>query len=70
MPTYVYACEDCGKTYEITASIKEKEAGLQPECPQCSSDHSHQLITTSFSIRSGSGNGSPGCDPGSGCCGS
>jgi len=70
MPTYVYACEECGKTYEITASIKEKEAGLQPECPQCLSDRSRQLITTSYTIRSGNGNVTPGCDPGSGCCGS
>jgi len=69
MPTYVYACEDCGKTYEITASIKEKEAGLQPECPQCLSDRSRQLITASFTIRSGNGNVMPGCNPGGGCCG-
>lgn len=69
MPIYVYACEECGSTYEISASIKEKEDGLHPDCPQCSSSHSHQLITASFSIRSGSGNGSPGCDPNSGCCG-
>ena len=69
MPTYVYTCEDCENTFEITASIKEKEAGLQPKCPQCFSDHSRQLITASFNIRGGNGNVTSGCNPGGGCCG-
>jgi len=69
MPTYVYACEECGKTYEVNASIKEKEEGLKPNCPQCFSDRSRQVITTSFSIRGGDGNVPFGCNPGGGCCG-
>lgn len=70
MPTYVYACEDCKITYEVNASIKEKEEGLKPKCPQCGSHHSHQMITTSFSIRGGDcGNMTLGCNPGGGCCG-
>ena len=71
MPIYVFACEECGNTYELNASIKEKEVGLKPKCPQCFSDHSRQLITASFSIRGG-GNGNVtfgGCNPGGGCCG-
>jgi putative FmdB family regulatory protein len=71
MPTYVYACEDCENTFEITASIKEKEEGLQPKCPQCFSDNSRQLITASFTIRGGGNGNVPlgGCNPGGGCCG-
>ena len=70
MPIYVFACEECGKTYEINASIKEKEAGLQPKCPHCFSDRSRQLITASFTVRGGgSGNSTFGCNPGGGCCG-
>lgn len=69
MPIYVYACEKCGNTYEINASIKEKEAGLKPKCPQCFSDHSRQLITAGFSIHSGKENVTPGCNLGGGCCG-
>jgi putative FmdB family regulatory protein len=74
MPIYIFACEDCGNTYEINASIKEKEAGLRPKCPQCFGEHSRQLITAGFSIRSGNGGGNMpfgGCGPaaGPGCCG-
>ena len=69
MPIYVFACEECGKTYEINASIKEKEAGLQPKCPECNSDRSNQLITNSFVIRNGGSNVINGCNPGGGCCG-
>ena len=69
MPIYIFACEDCGKTYEIQASMQEKDAGLMPNCPDCHSDHSRQLIATSFSIRKGGSNVTPGCNPGSGCCG-
>ena len=70
MPIYLFACEDCGRTYEIQASMQDKEAGLKPNCPDCDSERSRQLIATSFSIRKGSGDSTSGCNPGSGCCGS
>jgi len=71
MPIYIFACEDCGKTYEINASIKEKESGLHPKCPYCSSDRSRQLITSIFTIGgSSSGGDMPlGCGPSCGTCG-
>ncbi len=34
MPFYEFQCKDCKTTYDVRASIKEKEAGLHPECPQ------------------------------------
>lgn len=73
MPIYIFQCESCGNTYEINASIKEKEAGLKPKCPRCFGENSRQLITASFSLRSVGGGNMPlgGCGPaaGSGCCG-
>jgi len=35
MPVYEYKCEDCGKKFDVVASIVEKEAGLSPVCPKC-----------------------------------
>lgn len=75
MPIYIFKCNECENTYEINASINEKEAGLKPKCPRCSSENSRQLITSVFSIRGGGGGGGNmpfgGCGPGAGagCCG-
>ena len=69
MPIYIFACENCEKTYEVQATMQEKDAGLKPNCPDCHSDRSRQLIATSFSIRKGDSNVTMGCNPGGGCCG-
>ena len=37
MPVYDYQCQVCGNTFEVFATFKQKEAGLQPECPLCHS---------------------------------
>lgn len=39
MPTFEYACKDCGKEFLIFLSIKEYEANPKIKCPQCDSDH-------------------------------
>ncbi len=72
MPFYEFQCDDCKTHYDVRASIKEKEAGLHPECPQCHSTHSHQVISAGQVIR-GSDGGSlsmSACGPnaGPGCC--
>ncbi len=72
MPFYSYKCEQCGEVFEVRASIKEKEAGLTPECPTCRSQEVRQVITAGLVIR-GSDGGSislPACGPaaGPGCC--
>ncbi len=72
MPFYAFQCEECGETFEVRASIKEKEAGLKPECPKCHNKKIRQVITAGLVIR-GSDGGSlslPACGPdaGPGCC--
>ena len=71
MPLYDYKCNQCQNIFEVRASFKEKEAGLQPECPECESPDTQQVITAGL-LLFGSGNGGlPGCGPsaGPGCCG-
>ena len=36
MPTYQYRCDECGKKFELTASISEHEA-LKSKCLKCGS---------------------------------
>ncbi len=72
MPIYNFQCEECSEIFEVRATFKEKEAGLEPECPKCHSQATYQMITAGLVLR-GSNGGSfslPGCDPnaGPGCC--
>ena len=73
MPLYDYQCEQCQVVFEIRATIKEKEIGLEPECPMCQGKQTHQIITAGSILRGGSSSGfsMPGCGPGAGpgCCG-
>jgi putative FmdB family regulatory protein len=55
MPVYEYKCEDCGRRFDLLASLAEKETGLEPECPKCGSSNCLQvfghvnIVTTSKS---------------------
>lgn len=72
MPLYDYRCMQCEALFEVRASFKEKEAGLQPECPKCHSPETRQLLTAGLVIRGSDGRsaGAPACRPdlGPGCC--
>jgi putative FmdB family regulatory protein len=72
MPYYDFECEKCDEVFEIRASIKEKQAGLQPECPKCHSTKTRQMITAGLVIRGSDGASLafPACGPeaGPGCC--
>ena len=74
MPLYNFHCELCETEFEVRASIKEKQAGLQPECPACHSHVVRQMVTAGLVLH-GSDGGSlsssgPACGCGSGgCCG-
>ncbi|MCC7208359.1 MAG: zinc ribbon domain-containing protein [Anaerolineae bacterium] len=73
MPIYSFRCEQCGTVFEVRASIKEKENGLEPTCPKCQDQHSRQIITAGLLVHE-SGNSGPsfaGCGPNArpGCCG-
>jgi putative FmdB family regulatory protein len=73
MPVYAYMCEQCQTVFEVLASIREKDAGLEPECPACLGKQTHQLITAGSFLKGGAASGLslPGCGPnsGPGCCG-
>jgi len=75
MPTYEYQCQDCGHMFEIFATLKQKAAGLQAECPQCHSHRVRQAFGSVMLIRDSNGNIPPasagGCcgGGGTGCCG-
>lgn len=74
MPLYDYQCKKCQAVFEVRATFKEKEAGLEPECPECHSKKTNQLLTSSLFLRK-SDHGVDlrglGCGPnaGPGCCG-
>ncbi len=74
MPLYDYQCQNCFSIFEVRASFKEKEAGLEPECPQCHSQETRQVLTAGLLMHT-SGNSAagkvPACGPnsGPGCCG-
>ncbi len=72
MPVYVFQCQDCKEVFDVRASFKEKEAGLEPQCPSCQSQRTKQVITAGLIIRSGNETSLsfPACGPsaGPGCC--
>ncbi len=72
MPFYNYYCENCDEVFEIRALFKEKDAGLEPECPKCQSKKTRQVITAGLFIQGSGGASLPlsscGPNPGPGCC--
>jgi putative FmdB family regulatory protein len=45
MPTFEYACKDCGKEFIVFLSIKEYEAKPKITCPHCESDHVERKLS-------------------------
>lgn len=37
MPVYEYSCQNCGKRFEVRATLQEREK-LAVRCPNCKSD--------------------------------
>jgi putative FmdB family regulatory protein len=75
MPFYSFHCESCGTTFDVRASIEDKENGLKPKCPNCHAQDARQVFTAGVLIGEGAQAGlsplatGPACRPGSGCCG-
>ncbi len=76
MPFYDFRCNQCDNVFTIRATIKEKEGGLMPSCPECGSFETQQVITAGILLgQAVTGNGrlppSSCCGPGAGseCCG-
>ena len=53
MPVYEFQCQDCGKKFEIVATLAEKEAGLDPACPKCGRHRARQVFSR-FTLLTGS----------------
>ena len=51
MLLYDYQCKKCQAVFEVRATFKEKEAGLEPECLACHSKKTHQLLTSGLFLR-------------------
>jgi putative FmdB family regulatory protein len=70
--TYEYRCQSCAATFEVQATLAEKQAGLHPVCPQCHSPQVAQRFASIGVLRGGVGSSMGGCGPaaGPGCCGS
>ena len=71
MPLYEFRCKDCGEVFEVRATIKEKEVGLESVCQKCDSHEVCQMLTAASMLR-GTNEFSPsscGLNTGPGCCG-
>ena len=44
MPTYMYRCKECRKTFERVLTISEHDR-TRPACPKCKSRKVEQCIT-------------------------
>ena len=60
MPTYEYTCNKCEITFEVFASLKEREAGLQPTCETCGSNDVRKAISAP-NLGGGLSKGSASC---------
>ncbi len=69
MPVYTFQCQNCQEVFDIQATFKEKADGLKPQCPECQSKKTRQLLTAGLFIRK-SDDGTtltmPGCGPDAG----
>ncbi len=70
MPLYDYQCQHCKSVFEVRATFREKELGLDPECPQCHRKGTRKLLSSGILLLRRSDSGST-CGPkaGPGCCG-
>ena len=55
MPMYDFRCKKCGYLITVRASFKEKDAGLEPECPLCHSLDTQQVLTAGIFIGQATG---------------
>ena len=53
IPVYEFQCQDCGKKFEIVATLAEKAAGLDPACPKCGRRRARQVFSR-FTLLAGS----------------
>lgn len=59
MPFYDFECQECNTAIEVKATMAEKEAGLQVECPQCHSMKTRQVFRSLAFTGAGAGSSVP-----------
>ena len=67
MPRYDYVCQDCGRQFDVRASMSAYSEGLSPDCPDCGSQNAERRFST-VNVLSGS-NGTPQAAGGCGSSG-
>ena len=76
MPLYDYVCADCGKKFELSLTLSERESPSEKKvCPSCASRNIEQKLSFSGGILSGARTAAEdrppcmagGCCPGSSC---
>src|SRR3990172_9020414 len=45
MPTYDYICQDCGRPFDVQATMADYAKGLKPTCPHCRSKKAIRSFT-------------------------
>ncbi len=70
MPIYEYLCSECKTTFDVRATLAEKEKGLKPKCPKCGSEKTIRSFSRINLISSSQGRNftpGPSCGPGCAC---
>lgn len=62
---YEFCCRSCGRPFEVTATLQEKEAGLSPACPRCGSADVRRVYSRVMFLRP-AGEDEGGRQPGGG----
>ncbi len=67
---YAYVCDRCAASFNVKATLAEKERGLELRCPQCGSTEATQDLRGVGMALPRPGAGGPPCCPrsGTGCC--
>lgn len=52
---YEFRCHSCGRRFEVYATLKEKEAGLSPQCPRCGSGDVGRVFSPVLFLRRSEG---------------
>lgn len=72
MPTYEYVCSACTQKFDLYMTLAEKETNKNPQCPNCKSTDTIQVLgnITIIGSRSSSPNLPPVCGTNAGpnCC--
>ncbi|MSP13751.1 MAG: zinc ribbon domain-containing protein [Chloroflexi bacterium] len=55
MPIYEYTCDECHASFETIRRFAEMDAPA--ECPSCSGQHTHRILSTFFAFVGNDGAG-------------